>query len=85
MIWVSLFHWLCGITRARQRRRWLNGAFFALMYLLLRFTGVLFKASHSWLRKLVFCFQFAYLLVLVVLNWLVRDRQCLPYVFVPLC
>jgi len=55
-----------------QRRRWLNGAFFALMYFMLRYTGVIAHTDHSILRKIAFTFQFFYLVMLVVLNWLVR-------------
>lgn len=58
---------------AAQRRRWLNGAFFALVYYLTNFARVLKDAKHNVFRKFFLLLQFTYMLTLLVLNWLVRE------------
>lgn len=52
-----------------QRRRWLNGAFFASAYSLMHF-GQLMRTNHSVVRKLVFCGLFAFNLTQSVVSWL---------------
>jgi len=54
----------------KQRRRWLNGSFFALLYALLNFNK-LFKSAHPSLRKFTLLLQFAYLSVNALLSWFV--------------
>jgi len=54
----------------KQRRRWLNGSFFALLYALLNFNK-LFKSLHPLSRKCVLLLQFLYLSVNALLAWFV--------------
>jgi chitin synthase len=54
----------------KQRRRWLNGSLFALMYALLGWGRLLSQSSHSFPRKLMLTLQFFYYIVMVVMQWL---------------
>lgn len=54
----------------KQRRRWLNGALFALIYYITHFNSSLFRARHSIPRLLLFLIQFLYQLGHLLLNWL---------------
>lgn len=54
----------------KQRRRWINGSFFAMLYAILGFYRVLSETNHSFSRKLVSIFEFGYYLISIVLNWL---------------
>ncbi|KAI1002340.1 Chitin synthase C [Podosphaera aphanis] len=51
-----------------QRRRWLNGSFFAAVYALAHFYQ-LFRSDHSFLRKIMFLVEFAYTTVNMVFAW----------------
>jgi hypothetical protein len=44
----------------KQRRRWLNGTFFASLYSILNFQRILFESSHALLRKSMVSFLFSY-------------------------
>lgn len=52
----------------KQRRRWLNGTFFALIYTLSNWIRVWTDSHHNVLRKLVISFEFMYLTILTVLG-----------------
>ena len=51
-----------------QRRRWLNGSFFAAIYSLVHFPKV-WGSSHSISRKIMLHIEFLYQFVNLVLSW----------------
>lgn len=51
-----------------QRRRWLNGSFFAAVYALAH-TFQIFGSGHSFLRKLAFLLEFVYQTVNMLFAW----------------
>lgn len=54
----------------KQRRRWLNGTFFAMLYALGNMGRIWTESSHSVGRKLVLTMEFMYLLVnLIIGTW----------------
>lgn len=53
----------------KQRRRWLNGAFFSLIYYVSKFFRITKDSAHSWPRKFMFWIQFLYQLSTLILNW----------------
>ncbi|KAH6682756.1 chitin synthase 2 [Halenospora varia] len=52
----------------KQRRRWLNGSFFAAVYALAHFYQI-FRSSHSMLRKIMFLVEFLYQLISMIFSW----------------
>jgi chitin synthase len=52
----------------KQRRRWLNGSFFAAIYALTHFYQI-FRSSHSIIRKLLFLVEFLYQLISMLFAW----------------
>jgi chitin synthase len=44
----------------KQRRRWLNGSFFALVFYISRFTQLLGRSDHSLCRRFWLTVQFMY-------------------------
>lgn len=51
-----------------QRRRWLNGSFFAAIYAVVHF-GKIYRSRHSFLRKLVLQIEFVYNTVNIIISW----------------
>lgn len=51
-----------------QRRRWLNGSFFAAVYALAH-SHQIFRSDHSFLRKMMFLLEFFYQSVNMVFAW----------------
>lgn len=51
-----------------QRRRWLNGSFFAALYSFLHCYKV-FTSGHSIFRKLILLFEFLYLFITTLISW----------------
>ncbi|RUS16057.1 chitin synthase-domain-containing protein [Endogone sp. FLAS-F59071] len=51
-----------------QRRRWLNGSFFAAVYSLFHFSQI-WKSDHSFMRKVVLHVEFAYNFVSLIFSW----------------
>ncbi|CAN3366124.1 chitin synthase 2 [Diutina catenulata] len=51
-----------------QRRRWLNGSFFAAIYSLVHFAKI-WSSSHSFMRKFFFHIEFIYQFVNLVMSW----------------
>ncbi|QSZ36765.1 hypothetical protein DSL72_006648 [Monilinia vaccinii-corymbosi] len=51
-----------------QRRRWLNGSFFAAIYALVNFYEI-FRSSHSFLRKFMFLIEFTYQSISMIFAW----------------
>ncbi|KAJ3414646.1 Chitin synthase, class 2 [Chytridiales sp. JEL 0842] len=72
-----------------QRRRWLNGSFFAGIHALSHWYHI-FRSNHSILRKLAFLIEFTYNFISTVFNWfgvgnfylvfhfLLKDPQVVP-------
>lgn len=52
-----------------QRRRWLNGSFFAAIYSVVHFHKLLGESSHSIGRKFALCVEFVYQLVNLLVSW----------------
>jgi chitin synthase len=51
-----------------QRRRWLNGSFFAAVYALAHFYEI-FRSSHSFLRKIMFLIEFLFQTINMIFAW----------------
>lgn len=51
-----------------QRRRWLNGSFFAAVYAIAHFYQI-FRSDHSFLRKLMFFIEFTYQTITMIFAW----------------
>lgn len=51
-----------------QRRRWLNGSFFAAVYALVHAFDI-WRSSHSLLRKLMFHIEFFYQFIFMLFSW----------------
>jgi len=51
-----------------QRRRWLNGSFFAAVYAIAHFYQF-FRSDHSMLRKLAFFFEFTFNTINMIFAW----------------
>ncbi|KAK8906777.1 hypothetical protein ACHAPC_006393 [Botrytis cinerea] len=51
-----------------QRRRWLNGSFFAAIYALAHFYQI-FRSDHSFLRKIMFLIEFTYQTINMIFAW----------------
>jgi chitin synthase len=52
-----------------QRRRWLNGSFFAAVYALAHSFDI-FRSDHSFLRKMMFLVEFLYQTISMIFAWL---------------
>ena len=65
----------------KQRRRWLNGSFFATLYTLLYFNRFWKDSTHSVTRKLLITSQFMYYAFNLVMNWLLPANFYLAFYF----
>lgn len=63
-----------------QRRRWLNGSFFASLYALYNFKQIL-ASPHSLYQKLLFTFEFAYNLFNLYFTWFALANSYLSFYF----
>ena len=52
-----------------QRRRWLNGSFFSLIYYVTKFHNLLGRSDHSWFRRIALMVQFFYQCSALILSW----------------
>lgn len=52
----------------KQRRRWLNGSFFAAIYSFTRFPSIWLHSNHSFGRKLVLSIEFIVLAVILLVG-----------------
>ncbi|KAF0701141.1 Aste57867_8364 [Aphanomyces stellatus] len=66
----------------KQRRRWLNGSFFAGLFAIWNFGRVWRDTSHSIPRKLAFTMQFSYMAILNVLNWFLLSNLFLTFYYI---
>lgn len=66
----------------KQRRRWLNGSFFAQVYAIWQglFQFRLFRTEHSFFMKLLLMFEFIYLMANTVLVWFLPGLFYLSFV-----
>ncbi|KAF0699308.1 Aste57867_10098 [Aphanomyces stellatus] len=66
----------------KQRRRWLNGSFFAGLFAIGHFGRVWANSAHSTARKVVFTLQFVYLALQNLLAWFLLSNLYLTFYFV---
>ena len=59
-----------------QRRRWLNGSFFAAIYALVHFYQIQ-RTDHSFMRKLMFLLEFTYQTINMIFAWFAIVRTLL--------
>lgn len=61
----------------KQRRRWLNGTFFAMLYALGNMGRIWTESHHTVARKLVLTAEFMYLIVNMIVGtwWVGRGRS----------
>lgn len=52
-----------------QRRRWINGSLYALLYVLKKSSGRIFRSEHTWISKIMFLFSMFFALVNVILSY----------------
>ncbi|KAJ3231575.1 Chitin synthase, class 1 [Chytriomyces hyalinus] len=64
-----------------QRRRWLNGSFFAGVHALVNCHQILTRSNHPLGRKFLFMFQSFYNLVNLLFNWFSLGNMYLIFVF----
>jgi chitin synthase len=65
----------------KQRRRWLNGSFFATLYTIIHFNSFWNGSSHDLITKLGICSQFVYYVFNTVLTWLLPANLYLSFFF----
>ncbi|KAG0331756.1 Chitin synthase, class 1, partial [Podila humilis] len=63
-----------------QRRRWLNGSFFAAIYALTHSTNI-WRSDHSFMRKLWFHLEFFYNLISIIFSWFALGNMYLTFFF----
>lgn len=61
-----------------QRRRWVNGSWFALVDALKRFQK-LYESKHHWFRKFIFTIQMCYYFLNVIYSWFMVGGFCLAF------
>ena len=66
----------------KQRRRWLNGSFFAILYSLFNFSRFYYASSHNPLRKLFIVVQLGYMWLMVVISWVLIALFYLTFYFI---
>lgn len=66
----------------KQRRRWLNGSFFAGLFAISNFSRVWKESAHSVPRKVVLTAEFAYLTVQNLLAWFLLSNLFLTFYYV---
>ena len=64
-----------------QRRRWLNGSFFALLYAIINFNRYWNDSRHPVWRKISITTQFAYYVLNVILTWILLGNFFLSFYF----
>ncbi|KAI8054720.1 chitin synthase-domain-containing protein [Syncephalis plumigaleata] len=64
-----------------QRRRWLNGSFFAAVYALVHWYRI-WQSNHSFIRNIVFLLQFIYTLYNILFAWFGMANFYLTYHFI---
>jgi hypothetical protein len=64
-----------------QRRRWLNGSLFAMLYAVLNFGRFINESTHSMFFKMWVTIEFAYQCITLVLNWFLCANFFLAFYF----
>ncbi|KAJ3071725.1 Chitin synthase, class 2 [Podochytrium sp. JEL0797] len=64
-----------------QRRRWLNGSFFAGVHALVNCHQILIRSNHPLGKKMMFMVQGLYNLVNLIFNWFALGNMYLVFVF----
>jgi chitin synthase len=65
----------------KQRRRWLNGSFFASLYALMHVGSLLSRSKHSLLRKVTVFLQYLYILITICFLWFMVANFYLIFYF----
>ena len=52
----------------RQRRRWLNGSFFAAIYSFTRFPAIWYESHHTLWRKCILTLEFVALAIILLVS-----------------
>ncbi|KAF9287258.1 Chitin synthase, class 1 [Mortierella alpina] len=63
-----------------QRRRWLNGSFFAAIYALTHSANI-WRSDHGFIRKLWFHLEFFYNFISIVFSWFALGNMYLTFFF----
>ncbi|KAG0051482.1 Chitin synthase, class 1 [Gryganskiella cystojenkinii] len=63
-----------------QRRRWLNGSFFAAIYALTHSSNI-WRSDHNFMRKMWFHIEFLYNFVSIVFSWFALGNMYLTFFF----
>ncbi|MES1907611.1 MAG: hypothetical protein MHM6MM_000695 [Cercozoa sp. M6MM] len=66
----------------KQRRRWLNGSFFALVYTLSQFGRFWRKSAHSCIFKIMLSTYFMYSLLVIAAGWFMLGNFFLAFFYV---
>ncbi|KAI8612913.1 chitin synthase-domain-containing protein [Chytriomyces sp. MP71] len=64
-----------------QRRRWLNGSFFAGVHALANFHQIVLRSRHTPARKCLFMLQMLYNFVSLIFNWFALGNMYLIFIF----
>ena len=66
----------------KQRRRWLNGSFFAMLYAILNFNRFWTRSTHSLSRKIAVTLQFVTYVLNIFLNWFLVGTFYIAFILV---
>lgn len=66
----------------KQRRRWLNGSLFALVYALLGWSRLMLNSKHSVWRKILFTIEYMYFALLLVFQWFAVSNLYLTFYYI---
>ncbi|KAI9209850.1 chitin synthase-domain-containing protein [Polychytrium aggregatum] len=64
-----------------QRRRWLNGSFFASVHALTHW-HLIFRSDHNILRKILLCLEFTYNFISLIFSWFALANFFLGFYFI---
>jgi chitin synthase len=64
----------------KQRRRWINGSFFASIYALTHYYHLI-HSGHSFIRKIILYFEFFYNIINVIFSWIGLSSFYLTFYF----
>ena len=82
MIYLSYIDWLDAVPEfVSQRRRWLNGAFFAAVYSLVHFRQV-WQTDHTMTRKILLHIEFVYQFINLLFTFFSLANFYLTFYFV---
>ncbi|KAI8098574.1 chitin synthase 1 [Halteromyces radiatus] len=65
-----------------QRRRWVNGSFFAAIYSLWHFYLIPCQSRHSWSRIFLLSLQAIYNIINIIFNWLAMGNFYISFYFI---